>query len=233
MVNRPRILDLFSGAGGSAVGYHRAGFDVVGVDINPQPNYPFEFVQADALSILRGMRDYPTFSGEMWRPGYFAAIHASPPCTDHTELWSAHREGGTGWMLAATLDLIQEIGLPYVVENVPGAPMPGAFTLCGRSLGLGALRRHRRFVSSHFMLVPPCGCAGQPTPIGVYGDLRANDRAVTRNQSGRVWMRAGIETARDLMGCPWMTGPELSQAIPPAYTELIGTQLLASLAVPA
>ncbi len=214
-MTRPRLLDLFSGAGGAAEGYHRAGFDVVGVDINPQPRYPFEHHQADALTFpLDG----------------FDAIHASPPCQDHTSLaftrvGEAH---GSGWMLAETIERLAASGQPYVIENVPGAPMPGAFTLCGRSFGIKRLRRHRLFLTNVAVLVPPCACDGTQ-PIGVYGDLSKNDRKVTNSRDGYVRMRAGVQTARDLLGCQWMTGAELTQAIPPVYTEHLGAALLAAL----
>jgi DNA (cytosine-5)-methyltransferase 1 len=208
---RPRLLDLFSGAGGAAVGYHRAGFDVVGVDINPQPRYPFEFHQADAMTFpLTG----------------FDAIHASPPCQDHSPLSGIAGKHGTGWMLAATIQRLRNFGVPWVVENVPGARMPGAFTLCGRAFGIVRLRRHRLFLTSFPMLVPPCGCHPSRQPIGVYGDLSKNDRVVRNSKDGIPRLRAGVQTARDLLDCQWMTGRELTQAIPPAYTQFIGEYLL-------
>lgn len=216
-MSRPRLLDLFCCAGGAAMGYHRAGFDVVGVDVEPQPRYPFEFHQADAMT-------YPLDG--------FDAVHASPPCQDHTSL--AFTRGGeahgTAWMLPATIHRLAASGLPYVVENVPGADMPGAFTLCGRSFGIAKLRRHRLFLTNVPVLVPPCGCDRRVQPIGIYGDLSKNDRKVTNSKDGYVRMRAGVATARELLGCPWMEAHELTQAIPPAYTEHIGGFLLAALA---
>ena len=231
-MNRPRLLDAFCGAGGAAVGYHRAGFEVIGVDINPQPRYPFEFVQADALSILRSMRDYPTFSGEMWRPGYFAAIHASPPCQDHSSLSSLAGVHGTAWLLDATRGLLRELGLPYVIENVVGAPMDG-MVLCGSALGLGAecddgrrrqLRRHRVFETNVPMLSPGCACDARQK-VGVYG--HGGGRRMARGYTARLAEGAAA------MGIDWMNHVELSQAIPPVYTELIGEQLIAALAVSA
>lgn len=215
-MTRPRLLDLFSGAGGAAKGYHDAGFDVVGVDHEPQPRYPFEHHVADAT-------DFPLDG--------FDAVHASPPCQDHTSL-AFTRDGeahGTGWMLDHTIDRLKASGLPYVVENVPGAQMPGAFTLCARSFGIRRLRRHRLFLTNVAVLVPPCACDGTQ-PIGVYGDLSKNDRPVANSKDGYVRMRAGVQTARDLLGCQWMDAKELSQAIPPAYTEHLGRQLLDALA---
>jgi len=211
-VGRPRLLDLFSGAGGAARGYADAGFDVVGVD---QPRYPYEFHRADALT-------FPL-------DGY-DAIHASPPCHDHTPTSNIAGVDGTGWMLAATIRRLREQAAPWVVENVPGAAadMAGAFTLCGRSFGIQKLRRHRLFLTSVPMLVPPCAC-GPGQPIGIYGDLSRNDRAVRGSKDGYVRQRAGVQTARDLLGCPWMEAHELTQAIPPAYTRFVGEHLLAHL----
>ncbi|GAC1646379.1 MAG: hypothetical protein NVS9B11_18260 [Candidatus Dormibacteraceae bacterium] len=218
--NAPRLLDLFCGAGGCSVGYHRAGFEVVGVDINPQPNYPFEFHQADAMT-------YPLDGG-------FDAIHASPPCHDHSTATGRNRKSkgvkGTGWMLEATIRRLMELSIPWVVENVEGAKMPGDVAqvrLCGSSFGLN-VRRHRWFASNIAMLVPACD-HGWQTPrfrsldgkrpkgylasvVGVHGHLNYAGEADLRN-----WA----------MGIDWMTQPELAQAIPPAYTEFIGHQLLA------
>lgn len=211
-----RLLDLFCGAGGASTGYHRAGFNVVGVDARPQPRYPFEFVQADAMT-------YPLDG--------FDAVHASPPCQDHSPLRSVAGEHGTGWMLAAIRERLRASGLPFVLENVEAADMPGALVLCGTEFGLAAggrwLRRHRRFESNVFLLgAGGCQCPKTMPPTGVYGELSRNDRAVRHSKRGDVMWRAGVATARDLLDCHWMDGPELSQAIPPAYTEFIGVQLM-------
>ncbi|HEX6968935.1 MAG TPA: hypothetical protein VF174_09035 [Micromonosporaceae bacterium] len=214
---KPRLLDLFCGAGGAARGYQLAGFHVTGVDINPQPRYAGdEFVQADAMT-------FPL-------DGY-DAIHASPPCQDHTPLSGIAGKHGNGWMLAATLGRLRDQPAPWVVENVPGAHMPGAYTLCGRSFGIAKLRRHRQFLTSFPMIVPPCACSRRVQPIGVYGDLSRNDRVFKNSKDGIPRLRAGIQTARDLLDCPWMDARELTQAIPPAYTALIGEYLLEHLAV--
>ncbi|MGH3382359.1 MAG: DNA cytosine methyltransferase [Actinoallomurus sp.] len=213
----PRLLDLFSGAGGAGMGYARAGFDVTGVDIAPQPRYPFEFHQADALEYLAAHgREYDV-------------IHASPPCQDHSSLAfaTAAPKHGTAWLLEETITRLTDLGAPFVVENVPGAKahMPGAFTLCGRSFGIAQLRRHRLFLVNFPILAPSCACDGTQV-LGIYGDLSRNNRPVANSKDGYVRMRAGYETARRLLDCPWMDARELSQAIPPAYTEFIGEQLL-------
>lgn len=225
-MDKPRLLDLYCGAGGAAVGYHRAGFEVVGVDIKPQPRYPFEFVQADALSILRGMVDYPTFNGEMWRPDYFAAIHASPPCQAFTALQraagnaSAHAD-----LVTPTREFLAAIGLPYVIENVPGAPLVDPVMLCGAALGLEVVR-HRLFESNRFLLVPPCAHVAGGTTTGRYVAFRHSGRVAT----GRtVPPRRTERDFRQAIGCDWMTLKEMRQAVPPAFTHLIGEQLLTHL----
>jgi DNA (cytosine-5)-methyltransferase 1 len=205
---RPRLLDLFCGAGGAAVGYHRAGFDVVGVDIAPQPHFPFEFHEADAMT-------YPLDG--------FDVIHASPPCQDHTRQYVPEVHG-TGWMLAATRDRLNTAGFPWVIENVPGAPMRADYVLCGCMFDLPYLKRERWFETSWhgFDMRSPCQHLEQS--ISVTG---------TGTPSG-TWKHYGsvsVARFREVMGIDWMNRRELSQAIPPAYTEYIGAQLLEALAI--
>lgn len=218
-MTRPRLLDLFCGAGGAAMGYHRAGFDVVGVDIAPQPRYPFEFHRGDALNVLNRLILPAYDDPDDWLAGTrFDAIHASPPCQDHTRQY-VPREHGTGWMLAATRHRAAASGLPWVIENVPGAPMRPDLKLCGCMFGLPKLKRERWFETSWnaFDMRPPChhpepsiSVTGTGTPTGtwkVYGSLKLAD-------------------FQQVMGIDWMDRGELSQTIPPAYTEHIGRQLL-------
>lgn len=205
MSGRPLLLDLFCGAGGAAMGYYRAGFDVVGVDVRPQPRYPFEFVQADA-------NEYPLAD--------FDAIHASPPCQDHSRSQKP-REHGTGWMLAATRERLTAQRAPWVIENVPGAPMRADLKLCGCMFGLPNLKRERWFETSWhaFELRQPCE---HSEPV----------ISVTGTGAGTSHGRHGHITFADwrrVMAIDWMTGKELAQAIPPAYTEYIGRLLLAGL----
>jgi DNA (cytosine-5)-methyltransferase 1 len=202
-VTRPRLLDLFCGAGGAAMGYARAGFEVVGVDVADQPHYPFEFRQADAMTFpLDG----------------FDAIHASPPCQDHTRQYVPHAHG-TGWMLAATRErLVEDSGLPWVIENVPGAPMRADLKLCGCMFDLPYLRRERWFETSWraYELRPPCHHPEHP--ISVTG-------AGTPTGTWRRYGSVSLARAAQVMGIDWMTRAELSQAIPPAYTEYVGRAL--------
>jgi DNA (cytosine-5)-methyltransferase 1 len=208
---QPRLLDLFCGAGGAAMGYHRAGFEVVGVDIKPQPHFPFEFHQADAL-------EFPLDG--------FDVIHASPPCQAHTALKTAWNAKEHPDLLTPTLERLKAITEPWVVENVPGAPMLRHLVLCGTMFGLGIdnaeLRRHRWFEVRNWdvpVLRTPCAHKQNPITIGVYGQHG-------RDRRRSVQTFFSVEDGRQAMGIDWMTGDELSQAIPPAYTEYIGRQLL-------
>jgi DNA (cytosine-5)-methyltransferase 1 len=205
-MTRLRLLDLFCGAGGCSVGYHRAGFDVVGVDITPQPRYPFEFHQIDALTFpLDG----------------FDVVHASPPC----QTWTAYRRRGGGVgdgypdLIRTVRRMLNQQAPFYIIENVRGSEL-NAMTLCGSSFGLD-VRRHRWFEVSVPMLAPPCNHGAQ-RPRFAQATNRSNLRSTV--EVG-VW-RIPLEIQQQAMGIDWMTRDELSQAIPPAYTEYIGAQLL-------
>lgn len=211
-MERPRLLDLFCGAGGCARGYQLAGFHVTGVDINPQPRYAGdEFYQADAMTFpLDG----------------FDVIHASPPCQDHSPLRSRAGEHGTGWMLAATLGRLADQPAPWVVENVGGAHNRADFLLCGEMFGLRTIR-HRRFTVdpriSTLLALPPHYRHRRPT--STKNRIEALAEGHNLSVTGDIGRHAGMPC----MGIDWMTGAELSQAIPPAYTRFIGEQLLAHL----
>ena len=201
------------------MGYHRTGFDVVGVDLHPQKNYPFQFVQQDALAFLQWITECP----EEWPFSHFDAIHASPPCQDHMR-GGQHPTHGTGWLLPATRDLLEASGLPWVIENVPGAPMRADFKLCGCQFDL-RLRRERWFETSwhgfqmshgHDHSGPPVvSVVGSGTPTWV------RDRWMAH--FGRT---PKIADYREAMGIDWMTRDGLAQAIPPAYTEFLGYALM-------
>lgn len=218
-MRRPRLLDLFCGAGGAAMGYHRAGLDVVGVDIEPQPNYPFEFMQADALDVL-----HPRFHSWI-HPGGFDAIHASPPCQAYSFSTLQHRKTRTyPDLIAETRRLIVACSLPWVIENVPGAPMGASITLCGSTLGLDRIKRHRHFETSWPMMSPGCNHSILREPLTVAG----------HNEQGRTYadrtLPHGLAARKEAMGIDWMTRDELTEAIPPAFTEYIGRELLRVLA---
>lgn len=208
----PRLLDLFCCQGGAAAGYARAGWDVEGVDLEPQPRYPFTFHRADALEFVRehGHR--------------YDAFHGSPPC----QAFTAYRRRDPAKVGALALDLIEETraaflatGKPSVIENVEGAPLRADVVLCGSMFGLG-VRRHRVFELGGFtMLQPQCR----------HHEQRGSYPCATNRSNPRRTCEVGVyriplETQKAAMGgCEWMDLPGLSQAIPPAYTEAIGRVL--------
>jgi DNA (cytosine-5)-methyltransferase 1 len=212
-----RLLDLFCCGGGAAVGYAAAGFEVVGVDIVMQREYPFEFHQGNALTF--------SFDG-------FDAVHASPPCKLHTTLHALQASKLT--LFEAHEDLIAPVrarlkasGLPYVIENVVGAPLVSPVVYCGSSFGL-RVRRHRLFESNVPLSPPPCDHKSQPEVVGVYGMGGAWKRTAPGGGGRKV---VGAEAAEALGITHTTTQALLSQAIPPAYTQHIGRQLAAMLAV--
>jgi DNA (cytosine-5)-methyltransferase 1 len=215
MMVRPRLLDLFCCAGGAAMGYHQAGFDVVGVDIDPQPHYPFAFIQADCLALeTRFLR-------------FFDAIHASPPC----QLFSVYRNNKAQTskpaqnLIPETRAMLAASGLPYVIENVPGAPLLNPVRLCGTSFPPLEVRRHRMFEASFPIDAPPCD-HGRLTERKYPGSTnRPNGRTVCNIGEYRV----PLAVQKVAIGIDWMNLEEISEAIPPAYTEFIGSQLIAHL----
>jgi DNA (cytosine-5)-methyltransferase 1 len=217
-----RLLDLFSGAGGAAAGYYRAGFtEIVGVDNRPMPRYPFHFIQADALEYL----------AEHGRE--FDVIHASPPCQKYTTLQNVNSARGIENrhtdLIALTHRALQETGQPYVIENVQGAPLETQIILCGHALGLPQLARHRHFESSALLFAPPCTHRGADNNmIGIYGE-RPDGHRVSELRYKLTRTASSIDEARRVMGIDWMDWDELKEAVPPAYTEFIGLQLLRAL----
>ncbi|MCR4338802.1 MAG: DNA cytosine methyltransferase [Gemmatimonadaceae bacterium] len=217
---RPRLLDLFCGAGGAAVGYARAGFEVVGVDHVDQPRYPFEFIQADALEFLEGGSSPWTFAN--WYPP-FDAIHASPPCQRWTLLQNAAKRAHLHPDLITPLrPVLKATGLPYVIENVPGAPLIDPVRVCmaaSHQYDGFELRRHRLFESSVWLVGSSCTCGELPAaPCYGHGPGRWFYRKYGRGFSTLA--------RRTIMGVEWMRWPEEAEAVPPAFTELIGHQLM-------
>lgn len=206
--SKPRLLDLFCGEGGAATGYARAGYEVTGVDLAPMARYPYEFIQGDALA-------YATAHG-----ADYELIHASPPCQLYSALRSMATTAVRVDLVDPTRQVLLSLGVPWIMENVPGAPLRGAVVLCGTMFGLGArcegrwreLRRHRLFESSH-QLEAPGPCHHRAPVVGVYGH-----GSIPHSASRRAY-QANAREARDALGCPWMSRQGLSQAIPPAYTQ--------------
>jgi DNA (cytosine-5)-methyltransferase 1 len=230
-----RLLDLFCGAGGAAMGYARAGFEVVGIDIKPQPNYPFRFIQADALVPPVLLRD-------------FDIVHASPPCQGYSRLrhlpWLKDRHYLR--LIEPTREMLRQAGVPWLIENVEDAPLlraPGLFGehglwLCGQMFELPGQFRHRVFESSLALIQP---AHPRHTFVMAPGSASLAKRYPGRYAGITAWQEGGgvaghfgdHERAKRSMGIDWMTVDELRQAIPPAMTEFIGRQILEQLTVSA
>lgn len=226
---RPRALDLFSGAGGAAMGLHRAGYCVTGWDIEDHPSYPFTFVEGDAFTALQDHAYLRTF----------ALVHTSPPCQELTRLGHLRtaqgrtvRESGRN-VIPEVRDHLQAAGVPYMIENVPEAitHLHTPYLLCGWAFGL-RLRRHRLFETSFPVLQTPCLCVTSGTPVGVYGKNMGDSAP----HGGTV--ASTIEEAREALGIEWMRWRsrtqewrDLVEAIPPAYTEYLGEWALQSAGV--
>jgi len=205
---KPKLCDLFCGAGGAAAGYAAAGFDVTGVDIEPQPHYPYRFVQAD-------WHEYLT---EHWQEYDF--VHTSPPCQGYSQLATMHPGRQYPLLIEPVRAALQATGKLYAIENVERAPLFGV-VLCGSMFGLrierGYLRRHRRFETSFDVPQLICNHCG-PT-VGVYGH---------GGHSGKHRMCNKAEAAK-IMQIDWMNRDELAQAIPPAYTSFVGAWAMRAL----
>lgn len=224
MSHRPRVLDLYCCGGGAARGYAEAGFDVVGVDIKGQPNYPYEFHRGDAVEFL------------LANGSSFDLIHASPPCQGY----SSHVTGSGDWdrtkgkdeprLIGATRDAAIAIGRPYIIENVIGAvgSMGYSIVLCGTMFGL-PLSRHRLFETSFALLAP-----GHPPCRGVAKEYAARHGWEHRDMrvSGKGRRAGTAERWKQIMGIPateLMTLHQLREAIPPAYTRYLGQRAIAAL----
>lgn len=231
-----RLLDLFCGAGGAAMGYHMAGFEVVGVDIVEQPNFPFRFFQGDFESIS------PDKVREQ-----FDAVHASPPCQAYSVTKSLSPHIDHPELIPPTRELLERIGLPYVIENVPGAPLLDPVVLCGSSFGL-RVRRHRLFETSFAARGLGCNHGWQerhtPYKLGISQKRAAKLYGHPQPPEGRFQLTGVMPVfggtqlkgggddfyAAVAMGIDWMEKKELNQAIPPAYTYFLGRQLAKEIA---
>lgn len=231
MSEGPWLIDFYCCEGGASEGYHRAGWRVCGVDRDPQPNYPHWFHQGDALDVMRRLIDGQAIdfrrSGRViWltRDDILAAA-ASPPCQAHSTITpdkSKHVD-----LIPPTRELLQEWGIPFIMENVEGArrAMNHAVRLCGSSFGL-RVRRHRYFETNldHVWSLP-CRHAEQGVPVGVYGD-HADGFSRRPNGTSRGVKAQTTDEARDVMGMPWASWHGATQAVPPVYTEFLGNQLM-------
>ena len=211
---RPLLLDLFCCAGGAANGYDKAGFDVFGVDVVEQPNYPYPMMVADAMNLPPAVFDQ------------FDVIHASPPCQHYSDL-AARNGNGHEWpdLIDPVRNMLRATGKPYVIENVDGAPLQDYVVLCGTMFPKLRVLRHRLFEANFPILVPP----HRPHPRCHTLDKRKAHYGKTDEWKDYVSVNGGgncsVASARDAMGIPWMTKKEINEAIPPAYTRWIGDQL--------
>ena len=204
-----KVLDLFCGAGGASMGYHRAGFEVTGVDIKHGKRYPFKYLRLNVMELQ------PSDLAE------YDLIHASPPCQTHSITRNLRIAQGKQTdkldLIEPTRALLQASGKPYVIENVPGAPLFKPILLCGSAFDL-KVRRHRLFESNAELKGTVCDHKKQGRPVGVYGSMR--DEIPSGGKTAE-----SIEQAREAMGIDWMIWGELVEAIPPVYTEYIGRQV--------
>lgn len=198
------------------MGYSRAGFEVVGVDIAPQPRYPFEFHRGDAIEV----------GAALLATGTFAAVHASPPCQAYSVATRVHGAEVVAThpdLVAPTRALLAATGLPFIIENVPGAPLHGAMLLCGSMFGL-EVRRHRIF-EGVVPVMAPFTCNHTDAAVPVYGHTGAGANRGRERERGRS---NGVADWKRAMDIDWMTVNELAEAIPPAYTAWLGAGLLAA-----
>lgn len=215
-----RILDLYCGAGGAAVGYDRAfrgDAEIVGVDIAPQKRYPFQFVQADVLEFL---------DSGLWND--FDLYHASPPCQAYSRANNVHKKEYPH-LIGPTRERLEAIGRPFVIENVVGAPLRDPVMLCGKMFDL-KVYRHRNFEVSCFLLAPVhIPHKDRSKWRSTHGPTENGFVCVFGHGGGRGWQEFGqryADYARFAMGIPWMTKAELAEAIPPVYTQWIGERMI-------
>ena len=207
-----KLLDLFCGVGGASVGYAQAGFEVHGVDLKHGKRYPYTYLRADVLDVLRDDEYLQQFD----------VIHASPPCQTHSV--TKHLRNAQG-KSTSKVDLIPETraaliatGKPYIIENVMGSPLIDPIMLCGSAFGL-KVRRHRIFESNLELQGTTCKHKEQGRPVGVYGSLK--DEIPKGGKTAE-----SIDEARQAMDMPWAIWSELVEAIPPAYTKYLGEQIV-------
>lgn len=229
ITRRPRLLDLYCCQGGAGVGYHLAGFDVYGVDIDPQPNYPFPFHQGDVLDVLARLNagdaidfTHPDGTVEWLTLADFVARHASPPCQRYSLAQRIQKRVHPD-LIGPTREALMASGKPYVIENVEDArpELIDPVTLCGATFGLHTYR-HRLF-ESNVPLDTPAHPRHLASTVKMGRALQPGD-----------WYHAvgnfsGVEYIRGDLGVPWMNRDGIRECIPPVYAEYVGAQLLASL----
>ena len=204
-----RLLDLYCCGGGAGVGYSRSGFEVVGVDIEHQPKYPFKLIQSDAIEyLLKHGHEYD-------------AIHASPPCQNNTSSTKVHKAAGKVYecFIERTREALIKVGKPYIIENTMDAPLLNPVVLCGLMFGLKTYR-HRLFESNIKLTAPNHS-------KHIAKNTKMGRKPIDGEFIQVVGHFSGVGFAREAMGIDWLGQKELAQAIPPAYTEYVGKQLIA------
>jgi len=209
-----KLLDLFCGAGGASVGYHKAGFEVTGIDLKHGKRYPFTYIKGDVMDYIHDVDFLRSFD----------VIHASPPCQTFSATKHLRNAQGKG---TDKQDLVEPVrfallaaDVPYVIENVIGAPLLNPVMLCGSAFGL-KVRRHRLFESSRSLVGTKCLHKEQGKPVGIYGSMR--DEIPNGGHTAKT-----MQEANQAMGIEWMIWGELVESIPPMYTKFIGEQLCAT-----
>lgn len=238
-MTRPVLLDLFCGAGGAAVGYHQAGFHVIGVDRDPQPNYPFGFIQADALEFLAEIKGYDDKRVPQWARRWpsidvFSAVHASPPCQASCALIKGNQRATAGNhtnLIPAVRAALGELNVPTVIENVQGSDLRRDVTLCGEMFGLGVIR-HRYFEISNAAVSQPAHVKHRGRVAGYrHGEWFDGPYFAVYGDGGG---KGSVAQWQQAMGIDWTdVRKEIAEAIPPAYTEFIGAQLIQAIEVAA
>jgi len=195
------------------MGYFRAGFHVTGVDIEPHDDFPFRFMQGDALEVLT---DVEYLRG-------FDLVHASPPCQAYSTATANKAKHPD--LVGPVRDLLIAADVNFIIENVPQAPLINPVRLCGSSFGL-RVRRHRDFESNLPLIGSKCDHKAQGQPVGVYGDHWDSREFFRPDGSKRGGKATSLEDGQDAMGIDWMTWEDLKESIPPAYSEYLGRQAL-------
>jgi DNA (cytosine-5)-methyltransferase 1 len=216
-MTRPKVLDLFSGAGGAAMGYWRAGFNVVGVDLEEHDDFPFRFMRGDALEVLADV-DYVRS---------FDLVHASPPCQAYSTATANKAKHPD--LVGPVRDLLLAAGVDFIIENVPQAPLINPVRLCGSSFGL-RVRRHRDFESNLPLVGSRCDHKAQGQPVGVYGDHWDSREFYRPDGTKRGGKATSLKDGQDAMGgMTWMNWADLKESIPMQYTEHLGRQAITQL----
>jgi hypothetical protein len=230
-MSKPILIDFMCGAGGATKGYQESGFFVVGVDIDPQPNYcGDQFVQADAINLFRGLLEGANVAAG-WGLRDIAGAHASPPCQAFTDLQKQNKRVYPE-LIVPMRELLQRSGLLYVIENVEGAPLVEPTLLCGTMFSGLRVHRHRLFETNWTLTAPPHISKSEHPPVFTYDKRKAHFGKLNQDTSFVQVTGGGnctIANARDAMGIDWMSKAEINEAIPPAYAKLVGDQLMARL----